>query len=159
MFILGILSVIQVTFLPGILILKAFKIQKGIINTLVYSLGLSLMANYIGGFILTALGLYTSLVIYIIFFLEIILALWLYRESLSVSLESLAIGIIKSCTTYLSNFQMKTFKDGPKQAVANIFLGGVYVFIIIITFFYCDFIMVFHEYITFCYRNKENRDG
>lgn len=134
MFILGILSIIQVTFLPGILILKAFKIQKGIINSLVFSLGLSLMANYIGGFILTALGLYISLVIYVIFFCEIILALWLYRESLSVSLESLASEIIKRCTTYSSNFQIKTFKDDPKQAVANIFLFGLYAFFIVMAF-------------------------
>lgn len=134
MFILGTLSVIQVTFLPGILILKAFKVQKGIVTTLVYSLGLSLMANYIGVFIFTALGLYTSLLMYIIFFLEILLALWLYRESLSISFGNLGSDIIKRVTTYLSNFQIEIPKDDPKKAVANIFLVGMYAFFIVMTF-------------------------
>jgi hypothetical protein len=134
MFILGMLSVFQVTFLPGVLILKAFKVQKRVISSLVFSLGLSLMANYIGVFILTALGLYTPLVIYVIFFLEIVLALWLYRESLTMSFGSLAIDTIKRCTTYLSNFQIKAFKDDPKKAVADIFLVGMYAFFIVMAF-------------------------
>ena len=134
MFILGMLSVIQVTFLPGILILRAFKVQKGVVTTLVYSLGLSLMANYIGVFIFTALGLYTSLLMYIIFFLEILLALWLYWESLSVSFGNLGIDIIKRITAYLANFQIKVPKDDPKKAVASIFLVGMYAFFIVLAF-------------------------
>jgi hypothetical protein len=134
MFILGMLAVFQITFLPGILIYKAFRNQKGIINSLVFTFGLSLIANYCGIFLLTALGLYTSTVVYTIFFIEIALALWLYRETLFSSLGNLGTNIVKRLTTTISNLEIKISKDNPNQAVANLLVGGVFVFFIIMAF-------------------------
>ena len=134
MFILGMLSVFQITFLPGMLIYKAFKIQKEIINSLVFTFGLSLIANYCGVFLLTALGLYTLTVVYIVFIIEIALVLWLYRETLLSSLGNLGITVVKRITSYFSNFEIKNPKNNQKQAVVNLLMGGIFVFFIIMAF-------------------------
>jgi hypothetical protein len=134
MFILGMLAVIQITFLPGVLIYKAFKLQKGIISSIVFSFGLSLIANYIGVFLLAALGLYTSTSMYIIFSLEIILAVWLYRDSFSQSLGNMGTNFINSITSYFLSLEIKNPKDDPKQAFVQIVVGGIYAFFIIMAF-------------------------
>jgi hypothetical protein len=134
MFILGMLAVLQITFLPGILLYKAFRIQKEIINSLVFTFGLSLIANYCGVFLLTTLGIYTSIVVYIIFLIEIGLVLWLYRDTLLSSLGNLGITVVKRITTYFSYFEIKNPKDNPKQAVVNLLVGGIFIFFIIMAF-------------------------
>ncbi len=42
-FILGVLALIQIFFLPGSILIKFFKIDKGMIQTLVFTFGLSLI--------------------------------------------------------------------------------------------------------------------
>jgi len=67
MFVLGMLSILQITFLPGFLILKTAKINKGIIQTLVFSFALSLISNHIFVVILTHLGINYSIFHYLLF--------------------------------------------------------------------------------------------
>jgi len=71
-FILGLLSLIQITFLPGFLVSKVLKIE-GFIKTLVLSFGLSLIINHFLIFGLTALGIYKTYIIYFIFGIELLL--------------------------------------------------------------------------------------
>lgn len=47
MFLLGLVSIIQITLLPGLLILKIYKVNKGFIQNLVLSFALSLIFNHI----------------------------------------------------------------------------------------------------------------
>jgi hypothetical protein len=81
MVILGNLAIIQMVFLPGFLLLQLFKLKKiGFFSTLIFSFGLSLLANYTGVFLLTSFRFYTSPVVYAIFALEcifLIKVLWL----------------------------------------------------------------------------------
>ena len=87
MFILGLCALLQITFLPGILILGVFDLRKGVIQTLVSAFGLSLIVNHILVFFITVLKLNISIVFYILFGLEIIALLWLERQWLGRQLE------------------------------------------------------------------------
>lgn len=78
----GILGLLQVTLLPALIILKAAKLRGGIIERLLYLFPLSLTANYLLVFLLTALHLYTRPVMLGIIFIEILCILLLYRKTL-----------------------------------------------------------------------------
>ena len=80
MLILGLLSVFQVTLLPGLLIIRLFKSKFGFIQKLSYIFMLSLLANYVGVFALTSLQLYRRSVSMGIFVLELAAFIWLYRS-------------------------------------------------------------------------------
>ncbi|MEA3351702.1 MAG: hypothetical protein U9Q82_13875 [Chloroflexota bacterium] len=100
MLLLGTLSFIQITFLPGILILKAFKIKPGAIQTLTFSFGLSLISNHLIVLAITAVGINISYTYYTIFAIELILFFKLYASTLEPSLGNIASNI----TTNLSNY-------------------------------------------------------
>ena len=71
---LGILSVIQMIFLPGFIILHFFGFQyKNLLRILFFSMGLSLFFNYIVVFALVAAGLYNKYVIFSLYAIEIVL--------------------------------------------------------------------------------------
>jgi hypothetical protein len=90
MFILGFVSLLQITFLPGILILKLFDLKKGFIQTIIMAFGISLIANHLLVFLITAIGLNSTYSFYGIFALELIAFFVLYINSLRESLESIA---------------------------------------------------------------------
>lgn len=90
MFILGILAFSQVVFLPGIIILKFLPNRWRVIPTIVFSFGLSLLANYVLVSVLTALNLYVRPVLISIYVLELILAVYLYKPQLSLPIEDIA---------------------------------------------------------------------
>ncbi|MDR3610460.1 MAG: hypothetical protein P4L27_07860, partial [Ignavibacteriaceae bacterium] len=78
MFLLGFFSLCQIIFIPGIILLKLFKIKTtGLIQLLLYSFGLSLYCNYLIVCILTWLKLYTAPVIYLLFSIEVIYIVYL----------------------------------------------------------------------------------
>lgn len=83
MFFLGVFAVIQVTFLPGILLLKIFPTRWRLIPTGVYAFGLSLVANYALVLILTSVHLYTRGVMLALFLIEVVAAVYLYWQTLS----------------------------------------------------------------------------
>ncbi len=91
MFYLGMLSLIQICLLPGLILLKLFKIPKGFIQQLIYSFGLSLIFNHLVVVILTYLKVNLRAVHLALFTLEIGLAIYLYwpawREPLSRSIK------------------------------------------------------------------------
>jgi len=75
-YLLGWFGFFQITFLPGFLSLKLFKIKtKSILEKLIFIFGLSLIINFVFVFILTLFRLYLPMTIYIIFTLEIIIFL------------------------------------------------------------------------------------
>ena len=80
MLLLGILSLFQIISLPGLLILKLFKIKtNNIIQTFLYSFGLSLTFNYYFIIILVLLKIYFASTIFIFFILRISAAYLLYN--------------------------------------------------------------------------------
>lgn len=89
MFILGFLSFLQITFLPGILLLKFFDIKRGFLQTTIFAFGLSLIANHLLVIGITTLGLNITYSFYGLFGLELIAIFMLYRNSLRGSLETI----------------------------------------------------------------------
>jgi hypothetical protein len=109
MFLLGLFSLLQLLFIPGIIILKAFNIRTtSKIQLLLYSFGLSLYSNYLLVCILTWLRIYISPVIYIIFSSEIIyLFYFLYRNpGIILSAKSFK-GYYHLLKDYLSQLSLK----------------------------------------------------
>ncbi|MFC1894318.1 hypothetical protein ACFLYH_00025 [Candidatus Dependentiae bacterium] len=78
MFLLGVLSLIQIAFLPGFLLLRLFKLKLSLFITLIFSFALSLISNYVSIFFLTALGFYNRSVVYFTFCIELAFLLFLY---------------------------------------------------------------------------------
>jgi hypothetical protein len=72
----GLLSIFQLVFLPGFLVARVAKI-KGATRTMILSLGLSPIVNYLLVFFLTALGIYHRWLVLLVFGLEIIALLYL----------------------------------------------------------------------------------
>jgi hypothetical protein len=82
MFLLGLLAIIQITFIPGGIALKLFKIRtSGKIMFFLYSAGLSFYINYLTVCLLTWMRIYTIQVILPIICIEICLYIFLYRKS------------------------------------------------------------------------------
>ncbi len=81
MFLLGIISLIQIILLPGFIFLKLLKIKtEGIIELFLYSFGLSLYSNYLIVSFLTWLNIYTSFSVYFLFLMEIVILLLLIQK-------------------------------------------------------------------------------
>jgi len=87
-YILGILSLLQILLLPGTILLKFFKIEKGCIQNLVFTFGLSLIFNFLWVFGLTIFSINYPAAHYILFVIEIVIFLWLYRDALLAPIES-----------------------------------------------------------------------
>jgi hypothetical protein len=82
MLLLGVLSVFQLTLLPGLLLIRFFPGQRSLIRQFSYLFMLSLLANYVGVLLLVTVGLYLRSVVLLIFVAELALFVWLYRPQL-----------------------------------------------------------------------------
>ena len=82
MLFLGMLSLLQVLFLPGYLTLRFLNVRRAWIETALFSLGVSLCINYLVVLILAALHVYSRILMYSVFFLELALLLWVCRFQL-----------------------------------------------------------------------------
>ena len=87
MTLLGVLSLGQIVFLPGYLLLKALRLGTGIATGCILSFALSLVANHVLVAGLVVLGLYRPAVIYAIFAAELVLLLVLDRGRLRMGLR------------------------------------------------------------------------
>ncbi len=86
-FIKGILSLIQILFLPGVIFLKFFQLPRRVFQTIGYVFGLSLIFNFFWILLLTSLKINYSILHYILFITEICLVFWLYKEKILISIE------------------------------------------------------------------------
>lgn len=82
MFILGILSVFQITFIPGFIFLTLFYPEKrSAIQISTYCYALSILFNYLLSCLLTMLGIYTSTAVQLVVALELLyLAIYFFRR-------------------------------------------------------------------------------
>ncbi len=76
MFIAGIMSLVQMICLPGYILSRLFQV-KGFWKTLLFSFGLSTIANYLIVLSLTSVGVYTQFALYAIFAIEVVIFLFL----------------------------------------------------------------------------------
>jgi hypothetical protein len=82
-FILGILGIIQITFLPGLIVYRLFNIRTNLLDKALIIFGTSLIANYCVIFLLALLGIYTRIILGVLILAELIAILWLYRKDLA----------------------------------------------------------------------------
>ena len=80
MFFIGISSLIQCWFLPGLLILAKFK-KIGILDKFILSLPISIVANYILVVLLINLRLFDQKVLIGILIFEFLLAIYFYKDN------------------------------------------------------------------------------
>ena len=77
---LGLLSIVQVAFLPGYLALRAAKLTDGLCRTLILSFALSLVINHFLVLGLVLLGCYRPGVVYAVFGAELAALAWTARR-------------------------------------------------------------------------------
>ncbi len=82
MFILGALGFLQITLIPGAIILGLLRYHGRPIQVLLYAFGSSLLINYILVGLLSAAGLYRQPVMIGLLLVELILATWVYKKFL-----------------------------------------------------------------------------
>jgi len=85
MVLLGILSILQIVFLPGYLLVRFLRLGGGVLATLVLAFALSLVANYLLVTGLVVLGIYRPAFAYVIFAVETAILMWVERRSLQAS--------------------------------------------------------------------------
>lgn len=73
MILLGILALLQISFIPGFLLLRILKLSEGYLATVLLSFGLSLSINYYIVFILTASHIYNRWSLFAIVIFEVVL--------------------------------------------------------------------------------------
>ena len=79
MFLLGLLSLVQILFLPGFLVLKLLKVKSdSLIQRFLYTFGISLSVNYFLVCLLVFLRIYIDLTIFIIFFIELFVFIYFW---------------------------------------------------------------------------------
>ena len=88
MFLLGIISLCQLLFIPGYLVTRFLGISDGIIKTVLLSFSLSLVINHYLVVILTTLNSYNRPALAIILTIEIVLLCWLSRNALTTPLSN-----------------------------------------------------------------------
>jgi hypothetical protein len=81
-YILGVLSLFQILFLPGAILIRLFKLRRGIIQSIGFIFGLSLIFNFLWVFFLTLLKVNYPIAHYVLFGVEVILFVWIYKETL-----------------------------------------------------------------------------
>ncbi|HKJ27462.1 MAG TPA: hypothetical protein VJ965_07475, partial [Anaerolineales bacterium] len=83
MFVFGILAVLQITFIPGMILLKLLKIRWRWLQGLLLAFGLSMVANYVLVLTLVTLRLYLRGVVVAVFALELLALVYFYRDTLT----------------------------------------------------------------------------
>ena len=91
MALLGVLSLGQIVFLPGYLLLRTLRVGTGVLGTCILSFALSLVINHVLVAGLVVLGVYRPAVVYAVFAAELVLLLAVDRRRLRMGLaEALA---------------------------------------------------------------------
>ena len=127
MLLTGLLSLFQVTILPGVLLLKIFKIRKGILQNIIFTFALSLIANHLIVLLITALGLDITLIFYILFLSELILFFFIYRNAVNINIREIVENAQLSILNYISSFELlhkktDTFSKNLSRIIIILFM-------------------------------------
>jgi hypothetical protein len=115
MFILGLLALVQLTFLPGFLFLRGIKLYAGFIKTLILSFALSLVINYCLVVLMIAAHIYVSAAVLLVFAGECILFGWFYHSAASLSLGQVSARILAGFEGFLASFWVFRREFDPAQ--------------------------------------------
>lgn len=81
-YVLGFLGILQITLLPGLIVLRLFHLRTNLLDKVLIIFGTSLIANYCVIFLLALFGLYTRITLTILLLAELIVIVWLFRKDL-----------------------------------------------------------------------------
>jgi len=127
MFALGLLSLLQVVFLPGYLLGRALGVRGGLATTLPIAFALSLLANHLLVVGLVTIGAYRSGVVYTLLALEIAVWLWIDRRGWT---RRVALGW--PTRDALGGALRRQYGAGPYRSPAQaLVLGGVTALVVI----------------------------
>ncbi|MEX2143797.1 MAG: hypothetical protein WD740_04325 [Anaerolineales bacterium] len=121
MLLLGVLSVFQLSLLPGLLLIRLFPGKRSLIQQGMYLFMLSLLANYLGVLLLVTVGLYLRSVVLVLFGLEVALLIWLYRPQLRMVRGGWEKKIKTSVSAKLQSFSEWIKKDFWTAALYFVF--------------------------------------
>lgn len=105
MFFLGIISIFQILFFPGLIVVNQLGFKSRLVAKTVIIIALSLVINYCLVFFLTALHLYSRVTILLIILCEIIVILFQNREKLNKPIEFWLNEFQKGLNKFLSNLK------------------------------------------------------
>lgn len=109
MFLLGIVGVLQVIWLPGFILLRIANIRTSRIGNLAFGFGLSLTFNYVLVLILVSLKIFYQWLLLIIIGIEIVIALWITRKQWTIlvgdTFRNFWLSLIEKFTAFLVNLK------------------------------------------------------
>lgn len=111
-FLLGILGFMQMTFLPGLVLQRFFKLQPRFFDKVLMIFGLSLIANYVIVFLLTLLGIYTGITLSVVILAELVAIIWFFRDGLNTSVEQVLDSVRAGIHEIVSFFFPDRENDG-----------------------------------------------
>jgi hypothetical protein len=103
MLLLGIIGVVQVTWLPGFLFLKIGKIRTNWISNLVFGFALSLIFNYLLVLILATFKIFFQWILILLIVIEALIVIWLYRNILLSRISDVSNVFWKKTINFFSN--------------------------------------------------------
>src|SRR5262249_42892192 len=112
------ISLLQVTFLPGYLLLRTLRLQPGVLATAVLSFALSAIANFYLVVLLVAFGIYRPATIYTFFAVEMIVWLRLDFRRLATPIGTVIAAVRQRCDEYFSDLRQSCqFRSGLLRRV------------------------------------------
>lgn len=134
MFFLGVCAIFQITFLPGFLILRLFKLKKGIIQTFIFSFALSLIFNHLFVVLLTHLRINYSFLYYILFVVEMIVFGLLIIRTLNIPLDESILTRLNKYIDYVTA-QLSLKDMSRERKIQKALITGVTVIFLILAVF------------------------
>jgi hypothetical protein len=131
MFFLGILGILQILFIPGLIILRTLNFKSRFIASLMAVITTSLIINYCFVFLLTVFHVYTRISLFIIIGLEIGLIIGQFRHELNQPIEFWFQKIRTKCSKVIIRWETY-FKLDNKSSSFNWFVKITYIGICII---------------------------
>jgi hypothetical protein len=108
-FVLGFLGILQITLLPGLIVLRLFNLRTNLLDKVLIIFGTSLISNYCVVFLLSLIGIYTRIALTVLILAELITVVWLYRKELVTPartiLESMQDGIYEISNLFFPSRQ------------------------------------------------------
>jgi hypothetical protein len=117
--------------LPGAILIKLFKLRRGIIQSIVFTFGLSLIFNFLWVMLVTSLKINYSLVHYVLFGVEVLLFVWLNLNELLSPSEDLYAKVLARLQETADSFKNLFHYDEEEAAYSRLIKSFVTIIFLI----------------------------
>lgn len=115
----GIIGFLQITILPGLILVKVLNIRGGLLERLIYLFPLSLICNYLLVFALTAAGIYTRTVLILLLVIEWLGMFYCWRHEIRLPIKKIVRGFLSRLESEILPLRTGNFFSGDFSAVAS----------------------------------------